>query len=146
MITIHKIETADRRQARRFIDLPYRLYRDGPQWVSPLRGNMALALNRAKHPVYEHSAADFFVATRDGRLVGRIAALDNTRYNATHGTRTVQFYFFECEDDGEAAAIFGAVFDRARAFFPTSRGWAATRCSTPRWSIRCASSASTGSS
>lgn len=116
MISIEKLDTADRRQVRRFVDLPYHLYRDCPQWVPPLRGDVALALNRTKHPFYEHSTGDFFVATRDGRLVGRIAALENARYNAAHGARIGQFYFFDCEDDDEAAgALFGAAFDWARA-------------------------------
>jgi hypothetical protein len=116
MLTIERIDTTDRRQIRRFIDLPFHLYRDCPQWVPPLRGDVALALNRAKHPFYEHSMADFFLAIRDGRIVGRIAALENRRYNDTHGTRVGQFYFFDCEDDDEAAAaLFGTVFDWARA-------------------------------
>ncbi len=116
MLTIERIDTADRRQARRFIDVPFRLYKDCPQWVPPLRGDVALALNRAKHPFYEHSTGDFFLAVRDGRDVGRVAALVNNRYNETHDTRTGQFYFFECEDDDEAAAaLFGAVFEWARA-------------------------------
>lgn len=122
MITLERIDTTDRRQVQRFIDLPFRLYRDCPQWVPPLRGDMALAMNRRKHPFYEHSAADFFLATRsDGRgsasrVVGRVAALENVRYNEAHGARTGQFYYFDCEEDDEAAAaLFGAVFDWARA-------------------------------
>jgi len=122
MITLERIDTTDRQQVQRFIDLPFRLYRDCPQWVPPLRGDTALAMNRRKHPFYEHSAADFFLATRsDGngsasRVVGRVAALENVRYNEAHGTRTGQFYYFDCEDDDEAAAaLFGAVFDWARA-------------------------------
>lgn len=121
MITTERIDTTDRRQVRRFIDLPFRLYHDCPQWVAPIRADIALAMNRHKHPFYEHSAADFFLASRsDGggaaRVVGRIAALENAHYNQAHGTRTGQFYFFDCEDDDEAAAaLFGAAFDWARA-------------------------------
>jgi hypothetical protein len=116
MLTIERLDTTDRRQVRRFIDVPFRLYQNCPQWVPPLRGDVALALNRAKHPFYEHSAGDFFLAVRDGRDVGRIGALENTRYNETHGVRAGQFYFFDCEDDDEAAAVlFGAAFDWARA-------------------------------
>jgi hypothetical protein len=116
MLTIERLDTADRRQVRRFIDVPFRLYRNCPQWAPPLRGDVALALNRTKHPFYEHSAGDFFLVVRDGRDMGRIGALENTRYNETHGVRAGQFYFFDCEDDDEAAeALFGAAFDWARA-------------------------------
>jgi hypothetical protein len=116
MLTIERIDTSDRRQVRRFIDLPFYLYSDCPQWVPPLRGDVTLALNRQKHPFYEHSTADFFLAVRDSQVVGRIAALENRRYNDAHGARAGQFYFFDCADDDEAAAaLFSAVLDWARA-------------------------------
>ena len=115
MITIQKIDTQSKTQVRRFIDIPFRLYAGHPQWVPPLLMDVRTMLNRQKHPFYEHSAADFFVAVRDGRDVGRIAALENTRFNATHDTRQAQFYLFECEDDPEAAAaLFDRVFEWAR--------------------------------
>lgn len=116
MITIHHIDPSDKRQARQFIDLPFRLYRDCPQWVPPLLTDMVTAMNPAKHPFYEHSAARFFLATRGERVVGRIAALENVNYNRHHDARTGQFYFFDCEDDDEAAAaLFGAACEWARA-------------------------------
>ena len=115
MITIQEIDTQSKAQVRRFTDIPFRLYAVHPQWVPPLLMDVRTMLNRQKHPFYEHSAADFFVAVRDGRDVGRIAALENTRFNATHGTRQAQFYLFECEDDQEAAAaLFDRVFEWAR--------------------------------
>ena len=115
MITIQKIDTQSKTQVRRFIDIPFRLYAGHPQWVPPLLMDVRTMLNRQKHPFYEHSAADFFVAMRDGRDVGRVAALENTRFNGTHDTRQAQFYLFECEDDPEAAAaLFDRVFEWAR--------------------------------
>jgi len=83
MITVQKIDTQSKAQVRRFTDIPFRLYTGHPQWVPPLLMDVRTMLNRQKHPFYEHSAADFFVAVRDGRDVGRIAALENTRFNAT---------------------------------------------------------------
>jgi hypothetical protein len=115
MITVQEIDTQSKAQVRRFTDIPFRLYAGHPQWVPPLLMDVRTMLNRQKHPFYEHSAADFFVAVRDGRDVGRIAALENTRFNGTHGTRQAQFYLFECEDDPEAAAaLFDRVFEWAR--------------------------------
>ncbi len=116
MLTIEKLDTNDRKQVQRFIDLPFRLYAHHPQWVPPIRSDIALMLNRHKHPFYEHSTADFFLAVRDGRDVGRIAALENVNYNRYHDARTAQFYLFECADDAEAAAaLFAEVFQWARA-------------------------------
>jgi GNAT superfamily N-acetyltransferase len=116
MLTIGQINLRDKGQVRRFVDIPYRLYRHHPQWVPPLRPDVELMLNKEKHPFYEHSDADFFIAVRDGRAVGRVAALVNRRFNDYHHTRQAQFYLFECEEDQEAAdALFEQVFAWARA-------------------------------
>jgi len=114
MLTIEKVDVADKYQVKRFVDIPYRLYADEPQWVPPIRGDVATMLNPRKHPFYEHSFADFFIAVRDGRDVGRIGALENTRFNEVHDTKEAEFYFFDIEDDPEAATeLFGAVFQWA---------------------------------
>jgi hypothetical protein len=115
MLTIHKIDAASKSDVRRFVDLPFRLYAHTPQWVPPLKSDIALALNRNQHPFHEHSEVDFFIASRDSCDVGRIAALENRPFNKYHGTRQAQFYFFECEDDPEAAQLlFSCVMDWAR--------------------------------
>lgn len=116
MITIEKINTESRSDVNRFIDVPYRLYADCPQWVPPLRLDIKTMLDRQKYPFYEHSEADFFIAVRDGVDAGRIAALVNHRFNEHHGTNQAQFYHFECEDDQEVAnALFERVFEWAHA-------------------------------
>jgi len=112
-LIIEKVDTSDKAQVRRFVALPYRLYHQHPQWVPPPQQDIALMLNRQKHPFYEHSDADFFVALRDGQVVGRVAAIENRPYNAYHQVKQAQFYLFDCEDDFEAAA---ALFDHAFAW------------------------------
>lgn len=115
MLTVEKIDTGVRAQVRRFVALPFRLYARHPQWVPPLIGDVEMQLDRHKHPFYEHSDADFFIAVQDGRDVGRIAALENCNYNRYHKTRQAQFYLFDCEEDGKAsAALFDCVFEWAR--------------------------------
>ncbi len=116
MVKIHRVDTRDKAQVRRFLRLPFRLYSGHPLWVPPLLIDAATQLDRDKHPFYEHSQADFFLASRDGHDVGRIAVLENTRYNAYHETRQAQFYLFETVDDFEVAeALFARVFEWARA-------------------------------
>jgi len=116
MITVEKVDTTSKAQVQRFVNIPYRLYAGHPQWVPPLLIDAKLHLNRKKHPFYEHSDADFFIAVRDGRDVGRIAALENRRYNEYHNKCQAQFYLFECEDDQEiATALFERVFEWSRA-------------------------------
>jgi GNAT superfamily N-acetyltransferase len=119
MLSVEKIDTLSGQQVKRYIDLPFRLYAPPnphhAQWVPPIRIDIQAQLNRKKHPFYEHSDADFFIAVRDGQVVGRIAAIENRRYNDFHGVRQAQFYHFECEDDLEAAqALFERVYEWAR--------------------------------
>jgi GNAT superfamily N-acetyltransferase len=74
-------------------------------------------LNRAKHPFYANAEAEFFLARRDGRVVGRIAAILDRNHNKFHQENAGFFGFFESTNDPEvAAALLGAarkwVFDR----------------------------------
>lgn len=110
MLNIEEVDTKNKDQVRRFVRIPYRLYKGHPQWVPPLFIDAEMFLNREKHPYYEHSTADFFIANRDGQDVGRIAVLMNTPFNEYHKTRQAQFYLFDCEDDQESA---NALFERA---------------------------------
>jgi hypothetical protein len=113
---IRKIDTSRASDARQFIDFPFDLYRNCPQWVPPMVSDVRLALNRADHPFYRHSRADFFVAEHRGETLGRVAVIDNQRYNHHHGRRTAFFYYFEVVEDLEvASALFDAAFDWARA-------------------------------
>lgn len=112
MLNIERVNTEDKRQVRRFVELPFRIYADCLQWVPPLNVDAYNQLDRKKHPFHEHSDVEFFLAVRDGRDVGRIAAIENKPYNQYHKRRTVNFFLFECENDMEAAtALFDAVTD-----------------------------------
>ena len=116
MLTIEKIDLSNPAQVKRFVQLPYRLYQDFPNWVPPLDVDAYAQLNPKKHPFYEHSDVEFFLAVRDGRDVGRIAAIENKPFNQYHAVREADFYFFECENDPEAAsALFETVNTWARA-------------------------------
>jgi GNAT superfamily N-acetyltransferase len=115
LITIEKIDTTSKEQVRQFTRFPFRLYKNYPQWVSPLLVDAEMQLNRNKHPFFEHSEADFFLAKREGKIVGRIAVAVNISFNKYHDTKQAQFYLFDCEDDQEAAsALFENAFDWAR--------------------------------
>ena len=71
MVTIEKIDTLNKAQVQRFVELPFRIYRDCRQWVPPLNVDAYNQLDRKKHPFHEHSDVDFFLAVREGRDVGR---------------------------------------------------------------------------
>ncbi|GAB4571115.1 MAG: GNAT family N-acetyltransferase [Anaerolineales bacterium] len=115
MLNIEKVDTENKKQVKRFVELPFRIYADCPQWVPPLNVDAYNQLNRKKHPFHEHSDVDFFLAIRDGRDVGRIAVIENKPFNKYHNEKTADFYLFECEDDLEAATtLFNTAFDWAK--------------------------------
>jgi hypothetical protein len=117
MLTIEKIDTENKSQVKRFVEFYYDLYKECPQWVPPLFMDAYLPLNRNKHPFFEYSEADFFLAIRDGKVVGRICAAENKLFNEYHKTKKAQFYFFDSIDDLEVA----------RALFETVYQWALER-------------------
>jgi GNAT superfamily N-acetyltransferase len=116
MISIHKVDLKVKADVMRFIQLPFDLYAGHPQWVPPFIVDVKTMLNPDKHPYYEHSDAEFFVAIKDGDIVGRIAALENKPFNQYHDAKDAEFYLFECVNDQEVAnALFETVFDWARS-------------------------------
>ncbi len=110
MIGIEQVDTRDKRQVRDFIDFPFRLYAGHPLWVPPIRIDVATRMNSDKHPFYEHSDAEFFIARTGDEIVGRITLLENKPYNRYHDKKQAQFYYFECQGDLEIAR---ALFERA---------------------------------
>lgn len=113
---IIQIDTNNSRDVRRFLNFPFDLYRHTPQWVPPFAGDARRMLDRRRHPFYQHSAADFFLALKDDRVVGRLAVLDNQHSNEFNHTRTAFFYLFEAENDlAISRGLFAAAFDWARA-------------------------------
>lgn len=116
MLTVEQVDTNNKNEVKRFVELPYKLYRNCPQWVPPLYVDAYLPLNRKKHPFFEHSEADFFVAVRDGEVVGRICAANNKLFNDYHKTKKAHFYGFETINDLEVAtSLFDAVIDWSRS-------------------------------
>jgi GNAT superfamily N-acetyltransferase len=93
-----------RKDLTTFIKLPWRLYRNEPNWVPPLIFERRQFLDRAKNPFFRHAEAEYFLAWRDGRAVGRITAQVDRHFNEFQGNDWGMFGFFECEEDPEAAA------------------------------------------
>ncbi len=98
---------------KRFIDLPFRLHASHPLWVPPLKLERRLFLNRRLNAFFSHGEAQYFLARRDGRVVGRVTAQINHAFNDHHDRRWGWFGFIELEDDPEVAA---ALLDAAAAW------------------------------
>jgi len=118
-LTIRPVRS--KKDLKAFIGLPFRLYADEPNWVPPLLSERRMHLDRARNPFFEHADAEYFLAERDGRVVGRITAQIDHRYHEFHDVRWGFFGFFECEDDPGVAA----------ALLDTAEGWL-TACGCDR--------------
>jgi GNAT superfamily N-acetyltransferase len=85
---------------RAFVDLPFRLHAGTP-WIPPLKLERYAFLFRKLNPYFKHGEAQYFLARRDGRVVGRVTAQVDHAYNEFHQTRWGMFGFLEFEDDPE---------------------------------------------
>ena len=101
-----------RREKKLFLELPWKLYRDDPNWIPPLRGNQEELVGYRPHPFYERNRIQTFLAWRDGEVCGRVAAILNQGHIQQHNERLGFFGFFECVDDRQAAdGLFDAVVE-----------------------------------
>ncbi len=108
---------AGRGDLKGFIDLPFRLHANHPLWVPPLKLERRIFLNRRMNAFFSHGEAEYFLARRDGRVVGRITAQVNHAFNDHQQKRWGWFGFLEFEDDQE---VLEALLERAA-------GWLAER-------------------
>jgi hypothetical protein len=92
-----------RRELKRFVDLPYRLH-VGTPWVPPLKLERRFFLSRRFNPYFKHGEAEYFLAWRGERVVGRITAQIDRAFDELHGGRQGMFGFLELEDDEEVMA------------------------------------------
>lgn len=114
MIQIIPLDRNRKADRKRFIKFPYKIYRQDKHWVPPLIIAEHDRLSN-KEPFYEHAEAQLFMAMRDGRDVGRIAAIHNRRHNEVYHDKIGFFGFFECENDSVAAqALLEAAGDWIR--------------------------------
>ena len=111
-ITIVALQKEDKRAAKRFIDLPWTIYnsKEHPQWVPPLRVAVRESLDTEKNPFYKRAEIQLFLAEKDGKAVGRIAAIENRGHNEFHADKVGFYGFFEAINDQE---VVNALFDSA---------------------------------
>jgi len=111
LISVEAVSSA--RHLREFVELPFRVYQGDPSWVPPLRSDVRWMLDPAQNPFWKHAKRHLFLARRDGRVVGRIAAIADAEHNRVHQDRTAFFGFFECENDPEAAKALLDIAEKA---------------------------------
>lgn len=109
MIEVRPVD--DRPQLGRFIGFPYALYRGHPHWVPPLRLSEWEQFDPSRNPFWSTADRQLFLALEGGRVVGRIAAIDDHRHNEVRGENLAAFGFLEAVT-GEAASALLACVER----------------------------------
>ncbi len=108
MITIEKVNSS--KQIKEFIDFPHDLYEGDPNYVPEIFIGQKDLLNKKKHPFFKHSKLDLFLAYKNKKIVGRIAAIRNNNHIKFTGKHEGFFGFFEAINDYEVAKL---LFDTA---------------------------------
>ena len=104
-----------RRELRAFVRFNYELYKDCPYAVPDFLEDTLDTFNPQKNPAFRFCEAEFFLARRDGRIVGRVAAIINRRANETWHEKHVRFGWSDFIDDLEvSAALLHAVEEWGR--------------------------------
>ncbi|OGS07457.1 MAG: hypothetical protein A2270_09325 [Elusimicrobia bacterium RIFOXYA12_FULL_51_18] len=99
-----EIKELDETGLAAFVDFPYGLFKGHPYWVGDLKKDVRHLLDLG-HPFWRHGERKLFMALRNGRPVGRIAAIINSKHNAVHSEKCGFFGFFDCASDPEAAKL-----------------------------------------
>lgn len=108
-------EAVTKKEIKQFIKFPWEVYKDYPNWVPPLIFDMKNRLNRNKDPFFEFGDAAFFLAIRDGKVVGRVTAHTNSLHVEFHNRNDGFFGYYECLNDNEASqALMKAAEDWLR--------------------------------
>lgn len=107
-LTVKKVETQAQRRA--FVRFPVELYKDNPYYVPALFIDELATLNPAKNPYMDFCRFELFLAYKDGKVVGRVAAIINDIANRDWNTKEVRYGWFDFIDDPEVSrALLEAV-------------------------------------
>ncbi|MBU4444229.1 MAG: GNAT family N-acetyltransferase, partial [Candidatus Marinimicrobia bacterium] len=100
-IIIKKVE--NKRDLKRFISFPYKLYAGNKYWVPPLRFDEMNTLRRDKNPAFEFCEVKYWLAYKDGKIAGRIAGIINWRYVEEWKNRYARFGWIDFIDDKDVS-------------------------------------------
>ena len=98
-MTVTVRPVASKADKKAFVELAYRLNADDPNWVPPLKDEVRGLITPGKNPWFEHGEAEFFLAERGGRAVGRISAQVDPPRARAYGRRARPMGMFEAEDE-----------------------------------------------
>ncbi len=84
---------------KQFVKFPFSIYKNNPYWVPPIIKDELQTLDKEVNPAFEHANARFFLAFKDGKIVGRIAAIINSYEVERQGIKKMRFGWYDVIDD-----------------------------------------------
>ena len=109
-VEVIKVETI--KQLKEFVNYNYELYKNCPYAVPELYEDAVNTLRKDRNAAFEFCEADYFLAMRDGKIVGRVAAIINKRANEQWGLKAARFGWVDFIDDAEVSAALMAAVER----------------------------------
>jgi hypothetical protein len=103
MITIK--EMISKKELKQFVQFPFELYKNNPYWVPPIINDELESFNKDINPVFKHAEARFFVAIKNNKIVGRIAAIINFTEINNQNLKKMRFGWFDFIDDIEVSSL-----------------------------------------
>ncbi|WP_445666429.1 GNAT family N-acetyltransferase [Fodinibius sp. AD559] len=94
-----------KKERKQFIDFPYQHYTEDENWIPPLKMEQKKLIDTENNPFYDNADIALFLAEQNGEPCGRIAAIQDRRYNEHHNNKTGFFGFFECINDQSVANL-----------------------------------------
>ena len=116
-MTVEIKKVSNKAELKKFIRFNYEFYKDNPYSVPDLYDDMLNTFSPQKNAAFEFCEADYFLAMRDGKIVGRVAAIINHRANETWNKKVVRFGWIDFVDD----------LDVSRALIDTVKQWGRER-------------------
>lgn len=116
-MTVEIKKVSNKAELKKFIRFNYEFYKDNPYSVPDLYDDMLNTFSPQKNAAFEFCEADYFLAMRDGKIVGRVAAIINHRANETWNKKVVRFGWIDFVDD----------LDISRALIDTVKQWGRER-------------------
>jgi hypothetical protein len=98
-ITIKEVST--KKEFNLFFEFPYLIFKNDPYWVPQMLGEEKTTFNPEKNPAFEFCKAKMFLAYKDGKVVGRVAAIINQKVNERWSQKRIRFGWFDFIEDKE---------------------------------------------
>ena len=112
-VEIRPVKT--RRELRRFVNFPEKLYHDNPYYIPPLVFDQMDTLDQEKGAAQEFCDSELYMAFKDGEMVGRVAAIVNHKANEQWNHKEVRFGWYDFIEDPEVAkALMDKVYEFGR--------------------------------